>query len=94
MERTGLVPDGRFVPVDAVLQGRGYFEPRALLDPGWRSGDSIWALVSKQELARSLDRIRRLDAAGELDDFFSRHDAARADIGQCTFVCARKRAPG
>ena len=94
MAETGFSHLGRFVPVDGVLQGQTYFDPRAPLDPDWRAGDSIWTLVSADELSRVLDRIRAMEASGELKDFFERHDAVRRDIGQFTMVAARKPPPG
>ena len=86
----GLAPRGRFVPVDAVCQGRAYFDGRGPLDPAWRDGDSVWALADPDELAAALDRVRALDAAGEIDAFVADADARRAEIGQITFLAARR----
>ena len=41
LAEAGLVPRGRFVPSDAVMQGDAYFDGRGLLDPEWRRGDSM-----------------------------------------------------
>lgn len=90
MSENGLEPAGRFVPVDAVMQGPGYFDGRVLLDERWRAGDSLWAMVSARTLESVIGRIEALDAAGELDAFVREHDAHRRHIGQLTFVCARK----
>ena len=57
LAEAGLVPRGRFVPSDAVMQGDAYFDGRGLLDPEWRRGDSMWSVVSEAELERALDRI-------------------------------------
>jgi ubiquinone/menaquinone biosynthesis C-methylase UbiE len=86
----GLEPRGRFVPVDAVLQGKDYFDPRGPLRAEWRAGDSIWALVGDAELAAVEDRLRELDRLGELDAYFRTHDARRREIGQITILCAVK----
>lgn len=91
MSECGFEHAGRFVPVDGVMQGRSYFDPRGPLDPRWRAGDSIWALAEPDELERALSRIRDLDASQALAEFVRQHDAARGDIGQFTFICARKR---
>jgi ubiquinone/menaquinone biosynthesis C-methylase UbiE len=85
-----LEPRGRFVPVDAVLQGKDYFDPQGPLRAEWRAGDSIWALVGAGELAAVEDRLRELDRRGELDAYVRTHDARRQDIGQITILYAIK----
>ena len=84
----GLLPRGRFVPSDAVMQGDAYFDGRGPLDATWRRGDSLWSMVSEPELARALDRIRALDEAGTLDAFVAEQDRERPSIGQFGFHCA------
>ena len=82
---------GRFVPSDAVIQGRSYFDPLGPLDAGWRAGDSVWAMLSPDELDRVVERVRGMDARGELEDFVADHDAERVHVGQTTFLCAKRR---
>ena len=81
----GLEPRGRFVPSDALLRGDAYFDGRGPLDPAWRRGDSLWSDVSKAELARALETVRTLDAAGTLDAFVAEHDRRRPAVGQTSF---------
>jgi SAM-dependent methyltransferase len=87
----GIMPCGRFVPVDAVVQGEEYLDPRGPLRAEWRAGDSIWALVNETELAAVERQLRDLDARGELAAYVARHDAMRPQIGQITFVYGVKR---
>ena len=87
----GIDPRGRFVPVDAVLQGEGYLDPRGPLRPEWRAGDSIWALVDDAELAEVERTLRELDQRGELEAYVAEHDALRPKIGQITLVYGIKR---
>jgi len=82
---------GRFVPSDAALQGGSYFDPRGPLDAGWRAGDSVWAMLSPEELERVEERVRGMDACGELEDFVADNDAERVHVGQATFLCATRR---
>jgi SAM-dependent methyltransferase len=89
MDAVELVPAGRFVP-GAILQGPSYLDGRSPLDPVWRNGDSVWSLASDDELAAALDRVRALDEAGTLAAFVAEHDRLRADLGQVTFVTARR----
>ncbi len=82
----GVTPRGRFVPVDAVLQGADYFDSRGPLRPSWRAGDSIWALVTEREFASVEHRLRELDQQDELDAYVARYDARRREIGQITLL--------
>ena len=88
----GLAPRGRFVPTHAVMQGDAYFDGRGPLDPAWRRGDSLWAVVSESELGHTLDRIRALDKAGTLDAFVAEQDRMRPSVGQFGFHYAVREA--
>ncbi len=87
----GFDSRGRFVPSDAVMQGRSYFDPRGPLNATWRAGDSVWAMLGPEELARVEERVRGMDARGELEDFVADRDAERVHVGQTTFLCATRR---
>ena len=91
IEECGLESRGRFVPADAVIQGRHYFEARGPLDASWRAGDSIWAMLDEAELDHVLERVRDLDARDELESFVAEHDAERPHVGQVTFLYAVRR---
>ena len=94
LAEAGLVPRGRFVPSDAVMQGDAYFNGRGPLDPAWRRGDSLWSIVPESELASALERIHALDEAGTLDAFVAEQDRMRPSIGQIGFHYAvREPAP-
>ena len=85
LAEAGLVPRGRFVPSDAVMQGDAYFNGRGPFDPAWRRGDSLWSIVPESELASALERIRALDEAGALDAFVDEQDRMRPSVGQIGF---------
>lgn len=87
----GLGPRGCFAPLDAVCQGAAYFDGRGPLAAAWRAGDSLWALATSEELDSALEKVRTLDAAGELAQFVATHDARRPEIGQITFLCATRQ---
>jgi SAM-dependent methyltransferase len=82
---------GRFVPTDAVIQGQSYYDPRGPLDATWRAGDSVWAMLSPEEVEAVEERVRDMDARGELENFVANHDSDRLNVGQTTFLCARRR---
>lgn len=86
----GFTLEGRFVPVDGLCQGEAYFSGRGPLDKAWRDGDSFWARADEAELESALDRVRGMDREGTLDAFVAEHDAARAHIGQITFIHATR----
>ena len=85
LEAVGIEARGRFVPTDALMQGRTYFDGRGPLDPAWRRGDSLWSTVPEAELKRALATVRGHDEAGTLDAFVAEHDRARPAIGQFGF---------
>jgi len=91
LDDCGLVPRGRFAPVDATVQGDAYLDPRGPLRKEWHDGDSVWSLVAEDRLNRALFRIRALDERGELEAYVARNDAPRAHIGQVTVVFASRR---
>jgi hypothetical protein len=86
----GITRRGRFVPVDAVLQGAGYLDPHGPLCAEWRAGDSIWALVSEAELAAMQRKLGDLDRRGQLAAYMAEHDARRPEIGQITLLYGSK----
>jgi hypothetical protein len=90
LDDSGLDHRGSFVPTDATVQGKAYFDPRGPLSEEWRDGDSVWSLVGEARLKRALSRIRRLDARGELETYVARNDALRPHIGQATVVFASR----
>ncbi len=90
LSASGFTCQGRFVPLDALFYGEEYLDPHGPLKNGWRDGDSAFSLVSQQELDRACDRIRDLDAKGELLRFLEHHDRGRKSIGQLTFILASR----
>ncbi len=81
---------GVFVPLDLVLMGEAYFDPRGPLDPAWRAGDSTFALVDEEELRAMESRLRDLDRAGRLEGFFRERDAQRFEVGQFMIFHAQR----
>ena len=45
LSEIGFAFEGRFVPMDGVLQGAAYFEAEGPLKPAWRNAKSSWALA-------------------------------------------------
>jgi ubiquinone/menaquinone biosynthesis C-methylase UbiE len=90
MEDSGLEYRGRIAPTDAVVQGEAYFDARGPLSEEWRDGDSIWSLVSKEELDRALSKVEEMDENGRLEEFVAERDALRTDIGQISILHAAK----
>lgn len=86
----GFAYEGRFAPIDAPVQGEPYFDPRGPLKKEWRDGDSVWSLVSEDELDIALSRIQALDEAGELEQYVAQSDARRRHIGQITILSASR----
>jgi hypothetical protein len=91
LQDSGFDYRGRFAPTDATIQGDSYFDPRGPLSKEWRNGDSTWSLVPEDELQQALSRVRELDERGEIEDYLSRSDAHREDIGQITILFATRQ---
>ena len=90
LAKCGFMEIHREIPLELVLQGDSYFDPEGLLDPQWRAGDSIWSLVTKDNLAEVLVMGKELQEKGKLFSFMRSHDRSRGKTGQITFTCARK----
>ena len=73
-----------------VMQDASYFRAEGVFDASWRSGDSIWALATPDELETALGKARELAENAELQSFLNRHDAPRSEVGQLTFSSAQK----
>lgn len=90
LHTAGFSNISRTVSLDALLQGQASLDPRGPLDPGWRAGDSIWALANDEEVSTAITKVRDLEKVGSLEGFVEEHDRARRAIGQTTFWCAVK----
>ena len=90
MSEAGLVPAGRLVALDEVLQGETYLDPLGPTRQEWRDGDSSWALVEEGEMANVIAEIKRMVADSSMDEFLAEREALRRQHGQATFVIGRK----
>ncbi len=88
---SGFTHRGSTVPLNAVLQGESYFDPRGPLSKYWRDGDSSWALASQTELEEVLAKVRLMEQEGRLADYFANCDRRRSGLGQATFLHAARR---
>jgi len=77
-------------PLDAVLQGDAYFNPRGPANAKWRSGDSIWSLLSAAETKAVEKRIAKLARQKALKKFMQDADAERKNCGQISFMFSVK----
>jgi len=91
LQRSSFTNTHHKVPLEVVMQGEALFNAEGPLDPDWRSGDSIWSLVSDEDLPGVLQYIKTLGDSGKLEAFMQQHDKPRASIGQITFTIARKQ---
>ena len=81
---------GVVAPLHDILQGPSYLDPEGPLKASFRSGDSIWALVSDGELARVMERIRDMSRDRSIHGFLAEREERRRRVGQTTFIFARK----
>ena len=90
LQAVGFSQTRHAVDPQIVMQDASYFSAQGVFDPNWRSGDSIWALATPDELQAALEEAAQLGEAGELDSFMRHHDAKRQSVGQLTFSSAQK----
>lgn len=90
MQDAGIAPQQCIVPVDAVMQGDAYFNPRGPLDKAWRDGDSMWSTVSAKTLAAVCARLKALEKSDQLENYHHDHDTERKHIGQFSFLYGRR----
>ncbi len=89
MQDAGIIHQQCIVPVDALMQGDAYFNPRGPLDKSWRDGDSMWSTVPAQTLEAVHARLNELEQSGALENYLRDHDAERKHIGQFSFLYGR-----
>lgn len=90
LQAVGFSQTRHAVDPQIVMQDASYFSAQGVFDPNWRSGDSIWALATPDELQAALEEAAQLGEAGELDSFMRHHDAKRQSVGQLTFSSAQR----
>jgi ubiquinone/menaquinone biosynthesis C-methylase UbiE len=90
LSEIGFAFDGRFVPLDGVLQGAAYFEAEGPLKPDWRRAESSWALAPEVEIAAAEAKLRELRDNSDLNAYMAEYDGKRRQVGQTTFFMARK----
>lgn len=83
---------GSTVPLHEVLQGDNYLDPEGPLKKSYRDGDSTWALAEAQELEQALNRVKAMHASNTMTDYLKERENLRRQIGQTTFVYAKKPA--
>ena len=82
--------EGRFVPLDGVLQGTAYFQADGPLKQAWRAAESSWALAPEAEIEAAVSKLQGLKENGSLVAYMNEHDEKRRQVGQTTFFTARK----
>ncbi|MBW2138633.1 MAG: methyltransferase domain-containing protein [Deltaproteobacteria bacterium] len=90
----GFLVEEILVPLDGLLWGDTYLDPFGPLKREWRDGDSVFALVTDEELSRMAHQIKTMDRKGELHAFVREQDLQRNRAGQVTFVFARRNWQG
>ena len=90
MQSAGITPVQTIVPVDALMQGDAYFNPRGPLDEHWRAGDSIWSTVDKKTLTEAQTKIKKLTKSNQLKPYQTQKDTNRKHIGQLSFIYGKR----
>ncbi|MDH5676569.1 MAG: class I SAM-dependent methyltransferase [Myxococcales bacterium] len=80
----------QWVPLDEVFYGARALDLRGPFDQAWRDGDSVWALVTPDELQAALQRIGAMIDEGRGEAFLAERERARQSVGQCVFMRATR----
>ena len=67
-----------------------YFKEDGPLHKSWRNGDSVWSLVSTEELNKAIYTVKTLIKDNKMKDYIKKHDKKRLKFGQTTFIIAKK----
>ena len=90
LKKNGFGSIEQKAPLDVIMQGNELFNVDGPFDPQWRRGDSIWSLVSDDDLNDVLEFIRALKNSSKLEEYIQDKDRSRLKYGQITFTIARK----
>lgn len=80
----------RIVPVDAIIQEKGYFDYNSLRSETFRNGDSHFSLLTHDELQQVLDKINNLESQGKIRQYIKTRNQLRLQFGQVTFFIIKK----
>ena len=76
---------------EATIQSDEYSDCRSIRSKRFRDGDPHFSLLSAEELAAALARLDEMEAAGAIDTYLAEREQLRRDLGQSTFLVAKKR---
>lgn len=91
LSSVGFVDTRHEPALSIIMQGDAYFRPDGVFDENWRSGDSIWALASAEELDQALLTAHALREQSELEPMMTKADQDRRRVGQLTFTSSLKQ---
>jgi len=91
LKKNGFSAIEKRVPLDVIMQGDELFNVDGPFDPDWRRGDSIWSLVSDDDLNDVLEFLKGLKNSSKLKEFIQKNDEPRSKYGQITFIIAHKK---
>jgi len=96
MSDAGFVMDADSVsvPIERTLMDNHIYAKdglEAAFSPTYRAGDSSWSMAEVSgELEEGLSKIRQMQKDGTADGWWSEREALRLQMGQATFVIAKK----
>lgn len=90
LKHLGFEYKRRIVPYTEVIQGKDYLDVDGIFRQEWRDGDSIWQLVTEEELKNAQKRVTDMKKDGTLEEYVKHRESLRSKIGQTTFLWATK----
>ncbi len=81
----------QIVPVNIIIQEKGYFDYNSLRSEEFRNGDSHFSLLTQDELKKVLGKLDELEHEGLIDNYIQEREKLRQQYGQVTFFIIRKK---
>ena len=78
------------VPLGELFYGDNYLDLDGPFSEQWRHGDSLFALLTREELEQGLESLQREKESHFLTKRLADCEQRRLLMGQSTFVSARK----
>lgn len=90
MAAAGFVDCARTRSSGQLFASVYYDDPNTVLDPAFKSADSVYSLIAEDDLARADEQLRSDIASGAITGILASHAESRGKLGEAVIVSASK----
>ena len=90
IEISNMVLTSTFLSCDPCMNWDEYTNLEGMLSEQWRGGDSVLGWVGEDEVQEAIMKVEDLKKEGKLREFFESKDLQRKQLGQSSFLVAKK----